>query len=75
LQQLAPWVCWTAFHTVFHCVPLHTSPVGESMGYRAGMLPDTEYCVDRIVRLPLYAGLRDDEADRITQSGRRFFSR
>jgi dTDP-4-amino-4,6-dideoxygalactose transaminase len=75
LQQLAPWVCWTAFHTVFHCVPLHTSPVGESMGYRAGMLPDTEYCADRIVRLPLYAGLRDDEADRITQSGRRFFSR
>jgi len=60
-------------HAVFHYVPLHTSPVGESMGYRAGMLPVTEYCADRIVRLPLYAGLRDDEADRITESVRRFF--
>jgi dTDP-4-amino-4,6-dideoxygalactose transaminase len=54
-------------------VPLHTSPVGESMGYRASMLPVTEYCADRIVRLPLYAGLRDDEADRIIESVRRFF--
>jgi dTDP-4-amino-4,6-dideoxygalactose transaminase len=45
------------------------------MGYRAGMLPVTEYCADRIVRLPLYAGLPDDEADRITQSMRRFFGR
>lgn len=62
-------------HAVFHYVPLHTSPVGESMGYRAGMLPVTEYCADRIVRLPLYAGLRDDEADRIIESVRRFFGR
>jgi dTDP-4-amino-4,6-dideoxygalactose transaminase len=60
-------------HAVFHYVPLHTSPVGGSMGYRAGMLPVTESCADRIVRLPLYAGLRDDEADRITESVRRFF--
>jgi len=60
-------------HAVFHYVPLHTSPVGESMGYCAGMLPVTEYCADRIVRLPLYAGLSDDEADRITENVRRFF--
>jgi dTDP-4-amino-4,6-dideoxygalactose transaminase len=60
-------------HAVFHYVPLHTSPVGETMGYRDGMLPVTEYCADRIVRLPLYAGLRDDEADRVTESVRRFF--
>jgi dTDP-4-amino-4,6-dideoxygalactose transaminase len=60
-------------HAVFHYVPLHTSPVGESMGYRAGMLPVTEFCADRIVRLPLYAGLRDDEADRIIDRLRGFF--
>ena len=60
-------------HAVFHYVPLHTSPVGESMGYRAGMLPVTEYCADRIVRLPLYAGLRDDEVDRIADRVRGFF--
>ena len=60
-------------HAVFHYVPLHTSPVGESMGYRAGMLPVTEYCADRIVRLPLYAELRDDEVSRIVDQVNEFF--
>jgi dTDP-4-amino-4,6-dideoxygalactose transaminase len=62
-------------HAVFHYVPLHSSPVGESMGYRAGMLPVTENCAERIVRLPLYAGLRDDEVDRVADSVRSFFGR
>jgi dTDP-4-amino-4,6-dideoxygalactose transaminase len=60
-------------HAVFHYVPLHTSPVGEAMGYRAGMLPVTEDCADRLVRLPLYAGLCDDEVDRVTDAVRQFF--
>jgi dTDP-4-amino-4,6-dideoxygalactose transaminase len=60
-------------HAVFHYVPLHTSPVGESMGYRAGMLPVTESCADRLVRLPLYADLSVDEADYVAESVRRFF--
>ena len=60
-------------HAVFHYVPLHNSPVGEQMGYRAGMLPVTEYCADRLLRLPLYAGLQDHEVDRIADAVRHFF--
>jgi dTDP-4-amino-4,6-dideoxygalactose transaminase len=60
---------------VFHYVPLHTSPVGQEMGYRAGMLPVTEDRADRLVRLPLYAGLSDDQASRIVNEVRRFFGR
>lgn len=60
---------------VFHYVPLHASPVGEKMGYRAGMLPVTEDCADRLVRLPLYAGLSDDEVSRVVDEVRRFFGR
>jgi dTDP-4-amino-4,6-dideoxygalactose transaminase len=60
---------------LFHYVPLHTSPVGHRMGYRAGMLPVTEDCAERLVRLPLYAGLRDDEVDRVAEEVRRFFGR
>ena len=43
------------------------------MGYRAGMLPVTEDRADRLVRLPLYAGLSDDQASRIVIEVRRFF--
>jgi dTDP-4-amino-4,6-dideoxygalactose transaminase len=42
---------------VFHYVPLHTSPMGVSLGYAAGSLPVTELMSDRLLRLPMYAGL------------------
>jgi dTDP-4-amino-4,6-dideoxygalactose transaminase len=41
----------------FHYVPLHTSTVGLSMGYRPGMLPVTESVSERLVRLPFYPDL------------------
>lgn len=41
-------------HTVFHYVPLHTSPMGGSMGYKPGDLPITEDLAARLVRLPCF---------------------
>lgn len=46
---------------VFHYVPLHTSPMGERLGYRRGMLPVTEDRADRLVRLPLYYELTETQ--------------
>ncbi|HEY4059539.1 MAG TPA: DegT/DnrJ/EryC1/StrS family aminotransferase, partial [Kofleriaceae bacterium] len=39
---------------VFHYVPLHTSDMGERLGYRAGDLPVSEDVASRLVRLPFY---------------------
>jgi dTDP-4-amino-4,6-dideoxygalactose transaminase len=39
---------------VFHYVPLHSSPYGQSLGGRAGALPVTEEMSERVLRLPLY---------------------
>lgn len=41
----------------FHYVPLHTSPMGLRLGYEPNSLPVTESISDRLLRLPLYAGL------------------
>jgi dTDP-4-amino-4,6-dideoxygalactose transaminase len=41
----------------FHYVPLHTSPMGESFGGRAGQCPVTEDVSDRLVRLPFFNDL------------------
>lgn len=59
---------------VFHYVPLHTSPVGQSMGYRHGMLPITESISDRLLRLPLYPTLSEDELDSVTGEILSFYS-
>ncbi|MEX2141315.1 MAG: dTDP-4-amino-4,6-dideoxygalactose transaminase [Pirellulales bacterium] len=46
---------------VFHYVPLHTAPVGQQYGYREGDLPVTEELSDRLVRLPFYYDLAEQD--------------
>jgi len=46
---------------VFHYVPLHTSPMGESFGYKEGDLPVTEDQSARILRLPFYFDLSQED--------------
>jgi dTDP-4-amino-4,6-dideoxygalactose transaminase len=46
----------------FHYVPLHSSPFGRKMfGYKTGDLPVTERLSRRLLRLPLYPDLTEDE--------------
>jgi dTDP-4-amino-4,6-dideoxygalactose transaminase len=58
---------------VFHYVPLHTSPVGLSLGYAAGMLPVTESLSERLLRLPMYAGLEESEIAAVIDAVRSFY--
>lgn len=46
-------------HCVFHYVPLHTAHQGLICGRAMGALPVTCDITDRLVRLPLWVGLRD----------------
>lgn len=48
----------------FHYQPLHASPFGRSLG-RQPRLPVTESAADRLLRLPLYAGLKPAAVDRV----------
>lgn len=48
---------------IFHYLPLHSSPVGKSLGYVPGDLPVTEEVSKRLLRLPLYTGMRKDEVE------------
>jgi dTDP-4-amino-4,6-dideoxygalactose transaminase len=53
-------------HAVFHYVPLHTSPMGEKLGYHTGDLPVTEDLAARLVRLPLFYDISADEQQAVT---------
>jgi dTDP-4-amino-4,6-dideoxygalactose transaminase len=44
-------------NTVFHYVPLHSSPMGAKYGKYSGQLPHTDDIHKRLVRLPLWVGL------------------
>lgn len=45
----------------FHYIPLHSSPMGKKLGYKEGDLPVTEEYAGRILRLPLYADMTEEE--------------
>lgn len=50
-----------------HYVPLHTSPVGQTLGGRSGDLPVTESVSERLIRLPLYPDLKDSDVKNICE--------
>ena len=53
--------------TVFHYVPLHSSPAGRRYGRAVGDLPVTLEFADRLVRLPLWIGLEEHQQQVISE--------
>ena len=49
----------------FHYLPLNTSEMGKRFGGRAGQCPVAESVSDRLLRLPFYNNLTDDDQQRV----------
>lgn len=45
--------------TVFHYIPLHSSPAGQALGRTHGSMAITDDISDRLVRLPLWIGVEE----------------
>lgn len=54
-------------HTVFHYIPLHSSPFGKTKGRANGEMINTNNTGDRLLRLPLWLGLEDQLAEVIAE--------
>ena len=59
---------------VFHYLPLHLSAMGKRFGGKPGDCPVTEDVSDRLLRLPFYSGLKEDDQSRIIESITQFCS-
>jgi len=57
----------------FHFVPLHSSPAGKRFGRCFGDLPITESLSARIIRLPLWPGMTDQQFATIVTAIKRFY--
>lgn len=53
--------------TVFHYIPLHSSPVGKEMGRAVGDMANTDAAGECLLRLPLWLGLEEQLADVIAE--------
>ncbi len=56
----------------FHYIPLHTSPMGQSLGGREGQCPVTEDVSARLIRLPFFNSLSEPQQARVINAVRGF---
>ena len=52
-------------NTVFHYIPLHSAPAGRKFARTHGEMMVTDDIADRLLRLPMWAGLEDRQAEAI----------
>lgn len=64
-NQLMEHLRLRGVQSVFHYVPLHTSPMGRKFGAKAGDCPVTEDVSRRLLRLPLYNAFPEEEQMRV----------
>lgn len=53
--------------SVFHYIPLHSSPAGKRYGRPHGDLHVTNQLSERLVRLPLWVGLSEEQQERVVE--------
>lgn len=54
--------------SVFHYMPLHSSPAGQKYGRVSGDLINTDSSAERLIRLPLWVGLTDEQQERVVRN-------
>ena len=54
--------------SVFHYIPLHSSPAGRRYGRAATPMPNTDALSERLLRLPLWLGLETEVIDRVAET-------
>jgi len=65
----------SGIEVAFHYVPLHTSPAGRKYGRTAGKLSNTEELSERVLRLPLYYDIIEDQVHSVVHEIQKFYKR
>lgn len=71
--QLIDFLKTKGIYSVFHYIPLHTAPAGQKFGRFHGEDVYTTKESERLTRLPMYYGLKEEETDYIIQSVKEFY--
>lgn len=58
-----------------HYIPLHYQPYYQNLGYKKGDFPKAEEFYDKILSLPMYYDLKEEEQDLVIQKIEEFFNK
>lgn len=69
-DALLSWLRARDIAAVFHYIPLHSSPAGLRLGRVAGGMEVTDGLSARLLRLPLFASMTDEQCDHVAAAVR-----
>ena len=72
--ELIDYLKKNEIHAVFHYIPLHTAPAGRKFGRFHGEDRYTTRESERLLRLPMYYGLKQDQVDYICDTVKKFYA-
>lgn len=72
-QSLIEYLKKNEISAVFHYIPLHTSPAGKRFGVFHGEDKYTTQESEKLLRLPLYYGLKQDEIEYVAEKVKEFY--
>jgi len=58
---------------VHYPIPIHLQPSAKELGYKPGDFPVTDSLTDKILSLPVYPELTDEQVERVASEIRRFY--
>lgn len=67
-QSLIAHLRERGIYAVFHYLPLNASEMGQRLGARAGECPVAESASERLLRLPFFNNLSEDDQDRVIEA-------
>lgn len=73
--DLITYLRTNGIHSVFHYVPLHSSPAGKRFGRVCGNINVTDEMSDRLLRLPLYYEMNKDVVNMVCDKVISFYNR
>lgn len=73
-QEFIEYMKINGIQTVFHYIPLHSAPAGKKYGVFYGEDQYTTKESERLVRLPLYYGLKQEQVQYIIEKIKEFFT-
>jgi dTDP-4-amino-4,6-dideoxygalactose transaminase len=74
-QRLIEWLEARKINAVFHYLPLHLSEMGRKLGGKEGQCPVTESVSERLLRLPFYTDLAQEQQDAVVDAIQEFLER
>lgn len=72
-EQLIAYLKENDIISVFHYVPLHSSPMGQKVSCGCYHLPYTDDLSQRVLRLPCYYELKKEDQDKVIQAISQFY--